>query len=70
MTYADVDGSELRRCPTAQLMDDGMCGIVTWSDRYEQHVYPVAGGVLNQSAMYLDAMEVVESARAGGRYKG
>ena len=71
LTFTDADGSELRRCPKAQLLEDGMCGIVAWGDRFERDVYPRAGGLLDQSCLYLDAMDLIENARSAGRvYKG
>ena len=56
----DIDGEEFNVCPK---------GLVTWESidwlryhsHYEKGFLPVAGGMMNQTAQFVEAMEIIDS---------
>ena len=65
-SWADVDGSELRRCPLVVLSSVPWLSDVLSCERFlsEFHVLPYTGGVLDQPAALMDALEYLAGQRA------
>lgn len=48
-------------CPMRLVDDEAMILINFWYPHYCRRLLPVAGGLLDQSAYFLDAMQLIEA---------
>lgn len=70
LRYTDVDGEALWRCPLAVVSETPwVYEILGMARRIEEYgILPNAGGWYDQSAVFIEALEVIEEARAMGVY--
>lgn len=54
-----LDGENYFRCPYA-LITPLTAELLRYFSHYRQGHYPVAGGLLDQSALFLQAVEIIE----------
>lgn len=59
--WTDIDGVEYFRCPRSIKLNGSVLMSRAYKD-YNNGIYPVAGGSLEQSATLLDAFAILESA--------
>ena len=54
-----IDGEELTVCPKKAITPESF-ELLNWYAHYKNNLLPVNGGVLDQSAYYLDAMKHID----------
>lgn len=59
------DGTVLKTCP-ARLINRESIMWFSWFDHYQKGVLPVAGGLLDQTAVYVDVMGIIAGERING----
>ena len=59
----EIDGEEFYSCPKGLVTVESRLWI-NWYQHYKNNLLPVSGGVLDQSAKFLDAMLIIESTKA------
>jgi hypothetical protein len=55
-----LDGEDIRRCPLALLTEE-TCRVLDLYPYFENGMMPVAGGVLDQSATFLEAVRLLRA---------
>lgn len=61
MPQWNIDGEDLYVCPKGSAPRWTWLWI-KWYGHYKNHLLPVAGGILDQSAKYVEAMEIIDVA--------
>jgi hypothetical protein len=62
----EYDGEEYYRYPP-HLIGPGVAGWHKWRQHYDAGYLPVAGGLLDQTARFVEAMGIIDSERARAR---